>query len=102
RDKPGHDVKMMPANPHVLLRREEPALTHRSPACRKLLQSAQHEGRTPLRMLDVVRPDIGEAAQQGGDGDLGLDAGELRAEAEMNAAAKRQRADLRTGDVEEV
>ena len=58
----------------------------RSPACRKLLQPAQHESRTPLRVLDVVRPDIGEAAQQGGDGDLGLDAGELRAQADLGSA----------------
>src|SRR5712664_3882316 len=71
-----------------------------SPACRQPLQAAQYEGRPPFRILGVVQPQIRQAAQQGRDRDLRLDARQLGAEAKVNASAKRQRTDVRPGDVE--
>src|SRR5262245_40885201 len=66
------------------------------PACRQPHQAAQHEGRAPLRVLRVIQPQVGDAAQQGRDRDLGLDARELGAEAEMDAAAEGKRLDRKS------
>src|SRR3954447_16676799 len=60
-----------------------------SPTRRKLLQPAQHESRAPFRVIEVVGLEVRQAAQQGGDGDFGFDAGKLGAQAEMDAAAER-------------
>src|SRR5262245_176775 len=73
-----------------------------SPARGQAVQAAQHEGLPPVRMLGIVEPQRREAPQQGGDRYLALDAGELRAEAEVDAAAERQRPDVGPGNVESV
>ena len=74
----------------------------RLPARRQAVEAAQHEGRPPIRVLGIVEREIRQAAQQRGDGDLGFDAGELGAEAEMDAAAERQRADVAARNVEPI
>src|SRR5258708_10452947 len=70
------------------------------PACGQTLQAAQHEGRPPFRIYRVIEPQVGQPAQQGRQRDLRLDARQLGTEAEVNAAAKRQRPDVGPGDVE--
>jgi hypothetical protein len=71
-----------------------------TPARGQSLQAAQHESRTPLRVLRVIEPQVRQPAQQRRDRDLSLDARELGAEAEVDAAAKRQRLYVRPGNVE--
>src|SRR5947209_9049780 len=56
-----------------------------SPTGGKLGQAAQHEGRPPFGVLDVVDAQVWQPAQQCGDGDFGLDAGQLSPQAEMDA-----------------
>src|SRR5271154_3337244 len=73
-----------------------------SPARRQAFQPAQHEGRPPVRMLGVVKPQVGQTAQQGRDRDLRLDAGQLGAEAKMNAPAERQRTHIGTSNIETI
>src|SRR3954462_14574139 len=63
----------------------------------ELRQAAQHESRPPFGVLDVVDPQIRQAAQQRGNGDLGFDPRQLGPQAEMNAAAERQRPDVLPG-----
>src|SRR6478609_3336261 len=70
------------------------------PARRQALQAAQHEGRPPFRVLRVIQPQLRQPTQEGRDRDLGLDASELGAEAEVNAAAERQRFHVRPGDIQ--
>src|SRR5262245_57708944 len=78
------------------------AIATTSPTRRQPVEAAQHEGLAPIGMLGVVEPQRRQTPQQGGDGDLALDAGELGAEAEMDAAAERQGADVGARDVEAV
>ena len=53
-------------------------------------------------ILRVIQPQVGQTAQQGRDRDLGLDPRQLGAEAEMDAAAERQRSHIGTCDVEPI
>src|SRR4051794_9654272 len=70
------------------------------PACGQTLETAQHEGRPPFRILWIVEPQVRQTTEQGRNRHLRLDASQLRAETKVNAASKRQRADLGTGDIQ--
>ena len=61
------------------------------------LETAQHERGAPLRVAGIIKSQPRQAAQKGRDRDLGLDARELGAEAEVDAAAERQRTDVGAG-----
>ena len=58
------------------------------PARRQLVEAAQDERLPPVRTLDVVDAQIGQAAEQRVDRNLAFEAGELRPNAVMEAAAK--------------
>src|ERR1700730_5372903 len=62
-------------------------------------QASQYKRLTPIRMLGIIEHELWEAAQQRGNGDLAFDAGELGAEAKMDSATERQRADIAAGNV---
>ena len=53
-------------------------------------------------MIDVINPQLGQATQQCRNRNLALDAGQLGANAIMDAPAERQRAHVASGDVEPV
>src|SRR5215471_15541346 len=72
------------------------------PARRQAVEAAQHKRRAPVRMFGIIERQPRQSPQQRGDGDLGLDAGELGAKAEMNAAAERQRANVGAGYVKPI
>src|SRR5215471_13742917 len=72
------------------------------PACRQLVEAAQHKRRAPVRMLGIIKRQPGQSPQQRGDGDFGLDAGELSAKTMMNAPAERQRPNVGAGYVEPI
>src|SRR5882757_11053367 len=63
------------------------------------LHAAQDQGIVPLR-LSPAKPDLRQALSEPGDGDFGLEPGERRAQAEMNAMAERDVRVLRPADVE--
>src|SRR5208337_475908 len=59
-----------------------------SPTGGQLVQASQDKGLPPIGMLDVIQLQIGQPAQQRADCDFSLDAGELGAEAVMDAATE--------------
>src|ERR1700749_4357812 len=59
-----------------------------SPAGGQRLEATEHKGRPPFRVFGVVQPQLGQPPQQGGNGDFSLNASELGAQAEMDAAAE--------------
>jgi hypothetical protein len=65
-------------------------------------QAAQDESLPPIRMLGIIELQARQAAQQRGDRNLALEAGELGTEAVVDAAAERQRAHVGARDVEPV
>jgi hypothetical protein len=72
------------------------------PARRQRGEAAQDESLPPSRMLGIIELQARQAAQQRGDRNLALDAGELGTEAVVDAAAERQRAHVGARDVEPV
>ena len=60
----------------------------RLPARRQLVEAAQDERLPPVRMLDVIDAQIGQAAEQRVDRNLAFEAGELCPNAVMDAAAE--------------
>ena len=58
------------------------------PARWQLVEAAQDERLPPVGMLDVVDAQIGQAAEQRVDRNLAFEAGELRPNAVMDAAAE--------------
>ena len=56
----------------------------------------------PIGVLDVIESQIGQAAQQGCNRNLRLNASELGADAVVNTAAERKRADVASADVEPI
>src|SRR3984893_18840653 len=73
-----------------------------SPACGQPFEAAPDKGRPPFRILCVLEPQFRQSTQQRRDGDFGLDASQLGAEAEVNAAAKGQRTHIGAGDIEPI
>jgi hypothetical protein len=58
------------------------------PGRRQLVEATQDERLPPIRMLDVVDAQIGQAAEQRVDRNLAFEAGELRPNAVVDAAAE--------------
>ena len=58
------------------------------PARRQLVEAAQDERLPPVRMLDVINAQTRQAAEQRVDCNLAFEAGELRPNAVMDAAAE--------------
>ena len=58
------------------------------PARRQLVEAAQDERLPPIRMLDVINAQTRQAAEQRVDCNLAFEAGKLRPNAVMDAAAK--------------
>ena len=58
------------------------------PTGRQFVQAAQDKRLPPIGMIDVIELQIGQATQQRHNRNLALNAGELGADAVMNAAAE--------------
>src|SRR5262249_30244245 len=68
------------------------------PTSQQLVEATQDKCLPPVGMLDVVQLQAWQAAQQGRNRDLCLNAGKLSADAVVNAAAERQGANVASRD----